>query len=148
MNSPVKKENAQNAHLVDNGCSTSKLIYKMSVEKRLKMSNTNTKLTQDAYNKLVAQLGEEQAREVALTLGGVKGQKVKGGKGGGLQSFLEQKTDRTESEQNVLELFNKLYAIVDKINTNRDVTDAFYTLYPNFVEGFFLDLNWKDKSKL
>ncbi len=148
MNSTTKKQNAQNAHFVDNGCSTSKLIYKVSVEKRLKMSNTNTKLTQDAYNKLVAQLGESQALQVAETLGGVKGQKVKGGKGGGLQSFLEQKTDRTEAEQHVLELFNKLYNTVDKINTDKDVQDAFYTLFPNFIEGFYLDLNWKDRSKL
>lgn len=148
MNSTTKKQNAQNAHFVDDSCSTSKLIYKMSVEKRQKMSNTNTKLTQDAYNKLVAQLGESQALQVAETLGGVKGQKVKGGKGGGLLSFLENKEDRTEKEQNVLELFNRLYDTVHRINTDKDVTDAFYTLYPNFIEGFYLDLNWKDKSKL
>ena len=148
MNSPIIKENAQNAHLVDNGCSISKLIYKMSVEKRLKMSNINTKLSQDAYNKLVAQLGEEQAREVAFTLGGVKGQKVKGGKGGALLQFLENQTDRTEAEQKDLDLFNKLYDTVHKINTDKDVTDAFYTLFPNFIEGFNLDLNWKDKSKI
>ena len=148
MNSTTKKQNAQNAHFVDNGCSTSNSFYRMSVEKRLKMSKTNTKLTQDAYNKLVAQLGETQALEVAKTLGGVKGQKVKGGKGGGLLSFLEKKTTRTEAEQNVLELFNRLYDTVEKINTDKDVTDAFYTLYPNFIEGFYLDLNWKDKSKI
>ena len=148
MNSTTKKQNAQNAHFVDNGCSTSNSFYRMSVEKRLKMSNTNTKLTQDAYNKLVAQLGEEQAREVSNALGGVKGQKVKGGKGGGLQAFLAEKTNRTEAEQRVLELFNKLYDTVEAINTDEDVTDAFYTLYPNFIEGFFLDLNWKDKSKI
>ena len=148
MNRPEKKQNAQNAHFVDGVCSTSKLVYKMSVEKRLKMSTTNTKLTQDAYNKLVAQLGEEQAREVAYTLGGVKGQKVKGGKGGALLQFLENKADRTEAEQKVLELFNRLYDTVDKINSDKDVIDAFYTLFPNFIEGFNLDLNWKDKSKL
>jgi hypothetical protein len=148
MNRPVKKQNAQNAHFVDSVCSTSKLVYKMSVEKRLKMSNTNTKLTQDAYNKLVTQLGETQALEVARTLGGVKGKKVKGGKGGGLLSFLEGKTTRTEKEQNVLELFNRLYDTVEAINTDKDVTDAFYTLYPDYIEGFYLDLNWKDKSKI
>ena len=107
----------------------------------------NTKMTQVQYAQLIASVGQGQAREIANALGGIKGARIKGGKGGYLLDALSNDDNRSEDEQKVLEMLTKLFELQNKINSSKSVTDAFYKHFPNFIEGFNLDYNWKDRSK-
>ena len=107
----------------------------------------STKMNQAQYAQLVATLGDDKAREIASTLGGVKGARIKGGKGGHLLNALESKSNPTEAEQKVIVLLNNLFELKEEINNSTEVTEAFYSHFPNFLEGFNLDMNWKDRSK-
>tara|TARA_R100001082_G_C4302664_1_gene133132 strand:+ start:159 stop:491 length:333 start_codon:yes stop_codon:yes gene_type:complete len=108
-----------------------------------------SKLSQEQYLAILDSIGQGEAQNIASILG-VKGSRIKGGKGGSIKQALEQKSNTgsiTEAEQGVLALFNTLYDTVEEINTSVEVKDVMFEVFPNFLEGFNLDLNWKDRSK-
>jgi len=108
-----------------------------------------SKLSQEQYLAILDGIGQGEALHIASLLG-VKTARTRGGKGGSIKEALEMKSSAgsiTESEQGVLALLNTLYDTVEEINTSDEVKDVMFEVFPNFLEGFNLDLNWKDRSK-